>query len=139
MKRIKWGFGIILVLVVLLIVFSIFYDKKEFNKNDTLQDKISSNSDIESNFREALENQFPEFKNFENQSSFAGKAVKGINYEGDQYYAYMVLGSGLPIAQATCFRVDRMGRAFQIGVFPDPLDSYAGYSDINPINCKGIK
>ena len=90
--------------------------------------------------RNAIEAAYPEFKDFENQESFAGQSVKvEVDDEGDYYFAYMVLGSGLPIAQATCFRVDRVGRVFEVGVFPDPVDSYAGYRDVNPRNCRGIR
>ena len=89
--------------------------------------------------RNAIETAYPQFKDFENQESFAGQSVKVEVDDGDYYFAYMVLGSGLPIAQATCFRVDRVGRVFEVGVFPDPVDSYAGYQDVNPRTCSGIK
>jgi len=89
--------------------------------------------------RNAIETAYPEFKDFETQKSFAGKSVKSEVDEGDYYFAYIVHGSGLPIAEATCFRVDRVGRVFEIGLFPDPVDSYAGYRDINARNCRGIK
>jgi hypothetical protein len=89
--------------------------------------------------RDAIETAYPQLKDFESQESFAGQSVKTAVYDSDYYFAYMVLGSGLPVAQATCFRVDRVGRVFQVGVFPDPLDSYAGYRDVDPRNCQGIK
>ena len=89
--------------------------------------------------RSWIESAYPEFKDFENQESFAGQSVKSEADDGDYYFAYIVLGSGLPIAGATCFRVDRAGRVFEIGVFPDPVDSYAGYRDVDPRNCRGIK
>lgn len=89
--------------------------------------------------RNTIEKAYPQFKDFENQESFAGKSVKSEVDEGDCYFAYIVHGSGLPIAEATCFRVDRVGRVFEIGVFPDPVDSYAGYRDVNPRNCRGTR
>jgi len=89
--------------------------------------------------RDAIETAYPEFKDFEDQESFAGRSVKSEVDDGDYYFAYIVHGSGLPIAQATCFRVDRVGRVFQVGVFPDPVDSYAGYADIDPRNCRGTR
>jgi len=89
--------------------------------------------------RNAIESAYPEFKDFENQNSFAGQSVKSEADGDDRYFAYIVLGSGLPVAEATCFRVDRAGRVFKVGVFPDPVDSYAGYRDVNPRNCRGIK
>jgi hypothetical protein len=89
--------------------------------------------------RHWIESEYPKFKDFENQKSFAGQSVKSEVDDSDYYFAYIVLGSGLPIAEATCFRVDRAGRVFEVGIFPDPLDSYAGYRDVNPRNCRGIK
>jgi hypothetical protein len=89
--------------------------------------------------RNAIEAAYPEFKDFETQKSFAGQSVKSEVDDGDYYFVYIVHGSGLPIAQATCFRVDRVGRVFETGVFPDPADSCAGYRDVNPRNCRGIK
>jgi hypothetical protein len=89
--------------------------------------------------RDAIEAAYPGFKDWESQESFAGKSVKVEVDEGDYYFAYIVHGSGLPFAEATCFRVDRVGRVFEIGVFPDPADSYAGYRDLNTRDCRGIK
>jgi hypothetical protein len=89
--------------------------------------------------RSAIEETYPEFRDFENQDSFAGQSVKIEVDDGDYYFAYMVHGSGVPIAQATCFRVDRVGRVFEVGVFPDPVDSYAGYRDLNLKSCRGMK
>ena len=89
--------------------------------------------------RNAIEGEYPGLRDFENQQSFAGQSVKAQVDEGDYYFSYLVHGSGVPITEATCFRVDRVGRVFQVGVFPDPVDSYAGYRDVNPRNCRGIK
>jgi len=89
--------------------------------------------------RKAIEVAYPEFEDFENRESFAGRSVKSEVDDGDYYFAYIVHGSGLPIAEATCFRVDRVGRVFETGVFPDPVDSYAGYRDVDPMTCRGIK
>ena len=102
---------------------------------------ISGNDEPErvARVRSWIESAYPELKDFENQKSFAGQSVTSEADGDDYYFAYIVLGSGLPIVEATCFRVDRAGRVFKVGVFPDPVDSYAGYRDVNPRNCKGIK
>jgi hypothetical protein len=89
--------------------------------------------------REAIEKAFPEFRDFESGPSLAGHSVVTEADEGDYYFAYLVLGSGVPIAQATCFRVDRVGRVFETGVFPDPVDSFAGYRHVDPRNCRGVQ
>ena len=86
----------------------------------------------------AIESEYPEFTDFENQESFAGHTLKLQPEQSDLYVAYIVHGSGLPIAEATCFRVDRMMRVYKVGEFPDPLDSMAGYDDIDAKNCSGI-
>jgi hypothetical protein len=86
----------------------------------------------------AIESEYPEFTDFENQESFAGHTLKLQPEQTDLYVAYIVHGSGLPIAEATCFRVDRMMRVYKVGEFPDPLDSMAGYDDIDATDCSGI-
>jgi hypothetical protein len=89
--------------------------------------------------RSLIEREYPSFAAFENHTSFAGQSVTHTEDEGDYYFAYLVHGSGLPIVQGTCFRVDRVGRVFKTGEFPDPLDSYAGYPEVDPVTCKGIR
>lgn len=134
----------ILFFILLTVYFSYSNFKKEKNfiikGNSEATAQISSGREyLISKDINSIESAHPEFKDFENQESFAGKKIKFIEDEFDRYYAYMVLGSGVPIAAATCFQVDRLGQVFKIGIFPDPLDSYAGYRDIDPRNCRGIK
>lgn len=99
----------------------------------------SSNDDILSRKKTAIESEYPELKNFEDQKSFAGQSIKTVDNGNDHYFAYIVYGSGLPIAQATCFKVDRMFRVFKVGEFPDLTDSYIGYRNIDTKTCTGIK
>ena len=87
----------------------------------------------------AIESEYPDLKDFASQKSFAGQSIKTQSYGDDYYFAYIVHGSGLPIIQATCFRVDRLLRVFMVGQFPDPLDSYIGYSGVDARTCAGIK
>lgn len=87
---------------------------------------------------QAIESQFPNFKNFESQKSFAGTSIKKIQEGADSYFAFETLGSGVPIATATCFRVDKMNRVYKVGEFPQPIDQVAGYADIDPKTCNGI-
>jgi hypothetical protein len=89
--------------------------------------------------RNIIEKEYPEFRYFEQQDSFAGTSVVYEAVGSDYYFAYLLHGSGLPIARATCFRVDRAGRVFKVGEFPDLLDSYAGYPGIDPKDCSGIR
>lgn len=87
----------------------------------------------------AIESEYPDLKDFASQKSFAGQSIKTQSYGDDYYFAYIVHGSGLPIAQAACFRVDRLLRVYKVGEFPDPLDSYIGYSGVDARTCAGIK
>jgi hypothetical protein len=133
-----------LIIISLLIVFLIIILITNNSDNeDNLENNINTNIDMINNpiysRRQLIETEYIEFKDFENQNSFAGQSVKEAIIDSDYYFAYIVHGSGLPMVQATCFRVDRIGRVFKVGLFPDPLDSYAGYNYINPVNCKGIR
>lgn len=134
--------------ILFFILLTVYFSYSNFKKEKSLIIKDgstltipTSNGDgnIISKDKNAIESAYPEFKRFEDQKSFAGQKIKSTEDEFDRYYAYMVLGSGVPIAAATCFRVDRLGQVFKIGIFPDPLDSYVGYRDIDPRNCRGIK
>lgn len=87
----------------------------------------------------ALVAAYPEFNGFADAASFAGQGLRVAADGSDHYFTYIVYGSGLPIAQATCFRVDRAMRVFMVGEFPDPADSYAGYQSVDPRNCAGMR
>ena len=88
--------------------------------------------------REMIEQIYPEFADFENQPSFAGQSVKVLLEDGEYYFAYLTHGSGIPIVKATCFRVD-WKTAYKVGEFPNLLDSYRGYQEVDPKTCKGIR
>lgn len=102
---------------------------------DTLQ---TPDQNIISIKRRIIELEYPDFKDFENQKSFAGQSVKIDNSDNEYYFAYIVFGSGLPIVEATCFRTDSI-HAYKVGEFPDMADSFIGYKDIDPKTCRGIK
>jgi hypothetical protein len=85
----------------------------------------------------AIEQAYPDLTGFEQTEGFAGHDVKVVSDGSDHYFAYLVLGSGVPIAQVTCYRVDRAMRVFKVGEYPDPVDSVVGYSEVNPKNCRG--
>lgn len=131
--------------IILTILFSWYNNRKSLEiasnqiSETTTEENTITDIDLAKRKQETLEKEFPEFKGFEEASSFAGVSVK-IQEEGsDHYYAYILHGSGIPILKATCFRVDRMFRVFKIGEFPDMLDSYIGYLDIDARTCGGIK
>lgn len=120
------AFIVLLLLGILSSLFILFIDQ-------------TSKTIPESSYRNAIEYKFPEFKDFENQESFAGNSLKFEIEKNEYYYAYIIHGSGLPIAKATCFKVDSKLNVIKIGEFPDIYDSYSGYRDVSPLNCKGIK
>jgi hypothetical protein len=138
-----------LVLFILLTTFFSYSNSKteiELNigkvKEPTTTLPISNNSggdDILSRKETAIESEYPELKNFEGQKSFVSQSIKTVGNGNNHYFAYIVHGSGLPIVQATCFRVDRMFRVFKVGEFPDLADSYIGYGDVDTKTCTGIK
>ena len=98
-------------------------------------DSSQDNIDIRKN---AVEQLYPEFKDFENQESFAGKQVKVETLDSDYYIAYLTLGSGVPIAKAACFKVDDAMDVTKIGEYPDVGVSGALATDIDPKTCRGI-
>ena len=139
-----------LILIIILFIFIIstisycYYNFKTERdlvikeKSTIITPPLDNDSSI-SRKKKAIETEYPELKNFESQKSFAGQSIK-VEIDGiDQYFAYIVHRSGLPIVQATCFRVDRMDIVFKVGEFPDFLDSYQGYRDVSPKTCAGIK
>ncbi len=122
--------GISLFVFTTLIFFQNF-NNKSFNGEQ-------KSSDIDR--RKVIAALYPEFVvNYENHPCFAGCSVKTKEDSENHYYAYITHGSGLPIAAATCFRVDALMNAYLIGKFPEITDSYAGYRDIDPQTCRGIK
>ncbi|MFH1367205.1 MAG: hypothetical protein ABIH38_04455 [Patescibacteria group bacterium] len=128
--------------LVFIIVKNCGQTNNSINANVSLENNnapTSIENDVISRKRSQIESAYPEFKDFENQKSFAGQSVNFLIEGDDHYFAYLVLGSGVPVVKATCFRVDHLMRVYKIGEFPDPLDSYAGYRDVNPKNCAGIK
>ena len=100
--------------------------------------------DFEIHRRRAIAEAYSEFsEDYEIQPCFAGCSVKVIEDARSYYYAFITHGSGLPIAKATCFRVDggptTTFKVTKVGEFPDMTDSYMGYKDVDPKTCKGIK
>ena len=134
-KKFTILFIIFCFLVIGMIVYFIL-DRQSQTVSTKQPEHSSDNMDVTQK-RNVVESKYPEFKNFENQESFAGQSVKTGVDGSDHYFAYIVHGSGLPIVKATCFRVDKMLAVFKVGIFPKSADSYVGYKDINPITCGG--
>lgn len=88
--------------------------------------------------RNAIEATFPEMKNFD-LNCFAGCSYKYDKEGRDYYYAYIVQGSGVPVAKATCFKFDKDSVVTKVGEFPKAGESNDGSTDINPKDCSGIK
>ncbi len=89
--------------------------------------------------RNSIENLYPEFKTFEHLNSFAGNAVTYTVKNGTYYFAYEILGSGVPVAQANCFAVSSNKQVTKIGTFPQPNGQGIGFSNVDPTTCQGIK
>ena len=87
--------------------------------------------------REAVEKEYPELRDFENQVSTAGTSVSAISKGKDFYLAYIWHGSGVPIISAQCFRVDGTLRVYKVGEYPDLTDSYAPVVfKLDPTTCR---
>jgi hypothetical protein len=65
--------------------------------------------------RNLIETQYPEFKDFENQKSFAGNSVFVQSTTDSIYFAYVVNGSGVSFVDGTCFKVDSKNIVSKIG------------------------
>lgn len=100
--------------------------------------------DFEIHRRRAIAETYSEFsEDYEKQPCIAGCSVDVVEDTRSYYYAFIVHGSGLPIAKTTCFRVDggptTTLKVSKIGEFPEMADSYVGYRDVDPKTCKGIR
>jgi uncharacterized membrane protein len=110
------------------------------NKNmiGIVKNQINVEDDTEQKFepraRYVIESKYPEFKDFEKQSSFAGKEVITKMSGTILYFAYVVNGSGVRYADATCFSVDENFNIREIGKL-NP-NSSTNKSIINPVTCK---
>ena len=89
--------------------------------------------------RKAIDMTYPQFYDFENQPSVAGREVKAITRGSDSYFAYIEYGSGIPILKATCFKVSAVFVATEVGEFPNSATPVGIYKAIDPITCNGIK
>lgn len=131
----------ILLILILGIGFFMLQSKKiESDQIDLTIEKSSKElSELDLTRRNAIQQAYPDFTvNYEDQPCFAGCSVKVMQDGKDYHYAYITHGSGLPIAVATCFKVDPMMNVYKVGEFPDMLDSYMGYIDVDPKTCRGI-
>lgn len=150
MKKIQltW-FIVILILAAVAVVTFIFWDNSwtgsekgivlDGNHEPPIVDSVSDNVEI-SRRRDIIESFYPKLKDFENQESFTGQRVKTVIDGNDYYFAYITEGSGVPIAAATCFKVDSEYKLYYIG---DLADSSAAagenYNDVDPLECEGVK
>lgn len=81
----------------------------------------------------AITDQRPEFKDWQYQGSFAGKESKYKVEDQTYYFAFITMGSGVPIVSAECFRVDNNNVVNEIPQKDISTDTYI--SDFDPINC----
>ncbi len=93
-------------------------------------------SDVEARLQ-ALEDKNSEFDNWEKQTSFAGNKTIWEVSGTDTYFAFETLGSGLPIAHAKCFKVDKNNAISEVGEFPKEGTTTV-FEDIDPKTCDGI-
>lgn len=102
---------------------------------------ISDESPRDENYAKSLallEKNRPELKDFENQKSVAGHRIKYKFVDGIGYFAFITLGSGMPVAKASCYSVSPGNNITNVGNFPSSIDSDIVYGDVDPIKCEGI-
>lgn len=89
--------------------------------------------------RKTLEEKYPEYKNWETKSSFAGTSISyEFSNDGNTVYlAYILHGSGVPIGQVKCFSVDKYGNISIIGTFPGNEGNTLTFSSVDPKTCEG--
>ncbi len=102
--------------------------KNQINLEDDTEQKSEPRA------RYLVETKYPELKDFEKQSSFAGKVVFSKVVGSSIYFAYVVSGSGVPIADATCFKVENLQTVSEIGKMIRPTPGNDGM--IDPVTCR---
>ncbi len=129
-------------LAVLLTSFFVYKNLREIKSfvEDSREGTSTNESALISKKEQAISEEYPEFDNFEDQSSFAGQSIKIEKVGDDHYFAYIVLGSGVPIVKATCFKVDQMFKVSIIGTYPDTPNLTLGIPmNIDAQTCTGIQ
>ncbi len=114
-------------------------DEDEKPTVDKTDDKTVTEATEDEGMRKLIEIKYPDFRDYENQESFAGHAVATDSRDGDFYVAYLELGSGIPIVNATCFQVDEQKTVKRIGSFPHPSGSLVSHEEFDPVTCGGNK
>lgn len=121
-----------------LLVLSVFclnnvLERSTLNYSSIILKEDDSEQKLEPRARYLVETKYPEFKDFEKQESFAGKMVFSKIVGSSIYFAYVVEGSGVPIADATCFKVEDLTTVSEIGKLKRPLPGNDGM--IDPVTC----
>ncbi len=121
-----------------LLVLSVFclnnvLEKSTSNFSSVILKEDDTEQKLEPRARYLVETEYPEFKDFEKQESFAGKMVFSKIVGSSIYFAFIVEGSGVPIADATCFKVENLTTVSKIGKLKRPLPGNDGM--IDPETC----
>lgn len=121
-----------------ILVLSVFCLNNVLEKNTSNFSNVNLKEDdteqkLEPRARYLIETKYPEFKDFEKQESFAGKMVFSKIVGSSIYFAFIIEGSGVPIADATCFKVENLTTVSKIGKLKRPLPGNDGM--IDPETC----
>lgn len=100
---------------------------------------IQSEEDMVTEKLKLVEEAYLDYKDWEEQESFAGKTLTWKNQDDDYYFAYITNGSGVYIIKAECFKVDKDNQVSVIGEFPGENESTIDVKNIDPVTCRGIK
>ena len=121
-------------LVLSLFCFFNVYEKSISNFSSLQLPEDDTEQKLEPRARYLIETKYPEFKDYEKQESFAGKIVFSKIVGNSIYFAYVVEGSGVPIADATCFKVENLETVSNIGKMIRPTPGNDGM--IDPVTCR---
>ncbi|MCK9368428.1 hypothetical protein M0R04_00400 [Candidatus Dojkabacteria bacterium] len=96
MKK-KMLIGAVLTFTLILFSLIIIYLYKQ-------KDKIQEN--ILDNKFEVVYAKYPTLRTFNPEKLFAGGTISSLNENGDYYIAFITYGSGVPIIDARCFKIN---------------------------------
>jgi len=118
--------ALILILIILFVLNNVFSTKNILLKNAG-QEAIQAN--------DIIVEKYPEYKDFDKKSSFAGTAIYYRKVGSNRYLGYVVNGSGLPIVSGRCFKVDKNNNV----TYKDLDKSEFTGDGVDLINCKLVK
>ena len=141
-KNLRVHVLLLLTLLALLILSSFSLYNKYLVRLQSSMTKVEDDTEQkrEPRARYLVETKYPEFKDFENQTSFAGKEVIVKTVGTTTYIAYATNGSGVRYVDTTCFSVTNEGVVKENRKYSQLTSSILPYTntDLDPVTCTNI-